>query len=162
MAPEKKSSSWTSQFHPYLPFQNQRNSSLIAYFKSSFKATGRDFWPHCSLSGTVHCPRATQIHSCNRKETLNKQSLVFSVTHTNYLLWGLPHYQDDCTTESSEQCYKPVNNLPSTRRTSRTSTDLTEKGKWQIFPWHNLKVKRKILYFTQILYLTLLCLLWFN
>lgn len=30
------------------------------------------------------------------------------------------------------------------------STGLTQRGKWQIFPRENLKVKRKILYFTHI------------
>lgn len=34
-----------------------------------------------------------------KKETLNKQSWVFFVIHTNDMLWGLLHYQDGCITE---------------------------------------------------------------
>lgn len=71
-------------------FYNRRNLWPIAYFKNSFKAAGNGFWPHPSLSGKVHCSQATQIHSCNEREPLDKQLLGFPLFgHTNWCALGI-------------------------------------------------------------------------
>lgn len=73
-----------------LLFHNRRNPSPVAYFKSSSEAAGSGFWPHSSLSGTVYCSQATQIHSCNKKEPLDKQLLVFPLfRHTSWCGSGI-------------------------------------------------------------------------
>lgn len=63
--------------------------------------------------------------------------------HTNDMLWGLLLYQDGCITESSEQCYKSVNDMPGTRRTSRTSTGLNTERKMANLPMRQLESKKK-------------------
>lgn len=88
-------------------FHNQRNSSLIAYFKSHFKATQSDFWPHCSLPYYEQCivQRLLRFTAAIKKSHSISSSWAFFVIHTADKFWGLLHYQDGCITE------RVVNNI---------------------------------------------------
>lgn len=91
--PGLTSSPLTSMFH------NQRNPSPVAYFKSSFKAASSGVLPHSSLSGTAHCSQATQIHSCNKREPLDKQlSGLLLFRPPADVLRDLLNYQGGCVT----------------------------------------------------------------